>query len=72
MAEMGKWLFRSKNFAILAVFGQIEAAWPQGPKKNFEDFLLTKRHQKVKSPLKHLFNVLTSSERLIILKKLNL
>ena len=33
--QLGKWLFRSKNFATAAVFGQIEAELPQGRKKNF-------------------------------------
>ena len=30
-----KWLFRHKNFTAAAVFGQIDAGWPQGQKKNF-------------------------------------
>ena len=31
----GKWLFRRKDFAAAAIFGQIVATWPQGIKKNF-------------------------------------
>ena len=33
--KIRKWLFWSKNFATVAVSGQIDKSWPQGQKKNF-------------------------------------